>query len=196
MNAHAHPLHMPTAGFADPVKNVAAFGIVKGMKVADLGAGSGAYALALAKTVGESGRVYAVDVQKDLLRRIRNDAHRMGIDARMEFLWGDIEESGGSKLAQAIVDFVLLSNTLFQLPDKKAALREARRIVKPGGRLAIIEWSDSFGGVGPHPNDVVKKEHALDLAHESGFEIMREFPAGAHHYGLLLRPAITPQKSL
>lgn len=187
---------MPTAGFADPAKNITAFGIEPGMKVADFGAGSGAYTLALAKAVGETGRVYAVEVQKDLLRRIRNEAHAKGVDGRMEFIWGDVEERGGAKVGTGILDFVLISNLLFQLPDKAAALKEARRVLKSTGRLAVIEWSDSFAGLGPQRDDVLKKDAALAVAQQSDFELLREFTAGAHHYGLLLSPAPLPQQAL
>ena len=60
--------------FSDPQKNIQQFGLIEGMKVADLGAGSAAYTLATAKQVGNSGRVYAVEVQKELISNIKNSA--------------------------------------------------------------------------------------------------------------------------
>ena len=67
------------------------------MHVADLGAGSGHYTLAAAKKVGESGRVYAIEVQKDLLTRIKNLAQTEHIN-NVEVIWGDVENRGGTKL--------------------------------------------------------------------------------------------------
>ncbi len=193
MNVHSHrTLHMPTVGFADPAKNIAALGVEEGMKAADFGAGSGAYTLELARAVGESGRVYAIEVQRDLLRRIRNDSHARGFDSHIEFIWGDVEERNGSKIADGLLDFVLVSNLLFQLPDKRAALLEARRVLKSTGRLALVDWSDSYGGMGPQKADVIKKDEAFDIARKAGFDLVGEFAAGAHHYGLLLRPAVVP----
>ena len=189
MNVHTHQTHTPhsTAGFAHPGKNLEVLAIEPGMHVADFGAGSGHYALGIAEQLGNSGRIYAIDVQKDLLRRVKTEAHKRGIQERIEFIWGDLESPGGSKIADEHLDLVLVSNLLFQVPDKSAILREARRVLKPSGRLAVIDWSASFGGLGPRREDVVNKDAALDFARENGFELLREFHAGAHHYGLLLR---------
>lgn len=181
-----------TAGFAHPARNVAALRIEPGMLVADFGSGSGAYVLAIAERLEKLGHVYAIDIQQELLRRTKNDAHKKGYK-NVEIIWSDLEKPGASQLADKHLDLVLVSNLLFQLEDKKAPLKEAARILKPLGRLAIIDWSDSFGGMGPIKKHVVKKETAKQLAEESGFEFVKEFEAGAHHYGLIFRPA-TPKR--
>lgn len=173
-------------GFAHPIKNVAALGIEPGMKVADFGAGSGAYVFALAEVLHGSGTVFAIDIQKDLLRRIKNEAARRNFP-HVEIVWGDLEEEGGSKFDNATLDLVLLSNILFQVRHRGVLMQEAARIVRNGGRVAIIDWSESFGGLGPHPDHVVSREEALRLAEETGLVLLKEFPAGAHHYGLLFR---------
>lgn len=189
MNVHIHQPHTvhSTSGFTHPGKNLESLAIEPGMHVADFGAGSGHYTLGIAEQLGKSGRVYAVEVQKDLLRRLHTEAHKRGLQERIEFIWGDLESPGGSKIADGHLDLVLVSNLLFQVPDKAAIFREARRVMKPSGRLAIIDWSASFGGLGPRREDIVTKDDALEIARTHGFELLREFTAGAHHYGLLLR---------
>lgn len=172
--------------FAHPVRNVGAFGLGAGMKVADFGSGSGAYVLAMAPLVGESGHVYAVDVQRDLLRRTHTEAHRRGM-RNVSVVWADLERAGASKLADRSLDLVLISNLLFQVEEKAAVLAEAWRVLKPTGTLGVIDWSDSFGGMGPVKQHVVKKEQALALLRDAGFELSHEFEVGAHHYGLLCR---------
>ncbi len=161
------------------------------MKVADFGSGSGAYALLIAPLVGEAGRVYAIDVQRDLLRRLHNEAMRRGL-RNVSIVWADLGAEESSKLPARSLDLVLMSNILFQLDDKRDALREAWRILKPTGQLIILDWSDSFGGMGPVKQHVVTKAGALELARETGFELVREFEAGAHHYGLVCR--LVPKK--
>ncbi|QQG37742.1 MAG: class I SAM-dependent methyltransferase [Candidatus Kaiserbacteria bacterium] len=183
---HRTPLR--TEGFAQPKRAISSLGIQAGFQVADFGSGSGAYTLAIAERLEGSGRVYAIDVQRDLLRRTANEAAHRGLK-NVEVIWTDLEAPRASKLADQSIDLVLISNLLFQLPDKIPALREARRIVKPGGSVAVIDWSDSFGGLGPVKEEVVKKEAALALAGGAGLALLREFSVGAHHYGLLLRPA-------
>jgi len=180
------PRQSVVTGFAHPARNVAALRVEPGMHVADFGSGSGAYVFEIADALSGSGHIYAIDIQRDLLHRIRNEATRRKLP-NVEILWGDLEKSGGSKLAESSIDLVLISNTLFQIHEKAIVLAEARRILKDSGRLAIIDWSDSFGGTGPQSQDVVKKEAALSLAQKCGFEMMREFPAGSHHWGVILR---------
>lgn len=175
-----------TANFAHPPRNVALLGIEPGMLVADFGSGSGAYVLAIAEQLQGFGHVYAIDVQRDLLRRTANEAAKQGYK-NVEVIWADLEMPNASKLASNALDVVLISNLLFQVPDKQAILSEARRILKKTGRLAVIDWSDSFGGMGPVKEDVIKKDAVVVLAQKAGFEFSKEFPAGAHHYGLIFR---------
>ncbi|MEK7628269.1 MAG: methyltransferase domain-containing protein [Patescibacteria group bacterium] len=176
-----------SAGFANPVANSERMGITHGMKVADFGAGSGAYTIAAARLVGKSGRVYAVDVQKDLLTRIKNNATKEGIDW-IDLCWGDFEKNHGSKIADKSIDVVIISNTVFQLDDAPGAFLEASRVLKDDGRLAVIDWSDSFGGLGPIASEIVTKEKAVALAAKAGFGPLNEFTAGAHHYGIIFKP--------
>ncbi|MEK9153915.1 MAG: methyltransferase domain-containing protein [Patescibacteria group bacterium] len=183
---HTH-VHESRKGFAHPERNVAVLGIKSGMSIADFGAGSGAYTFAIAELLKINGRVYAIDVQRDLLRRIANEAKRRGYE-NVEIIWADLEAPRASRLAENSIDLVLVSNLLFQVPDKMPIMREARRIVKGGGHVAIIDWTDSFNGMGPIKEDVVKKEAALKIAEKSDLSLVREFPAGTHHYGLLFKP--------
>ena len=178
--SHAH------AGFAHPVRNTAALGIQPGMNVADFGSGSGAYVLAIAKELQGSGHIFAVDIQKDLLRRTHNEAAKIGYK-NVEIIWGDLEAPGGSKIADHSLELVLISNLLFQIDDKRAVMAEAKRILRAGGRLAVIDWSDSFNMTGPHKDDVVRKEDVLTLARAVELTFVNEFTAGAHHYGLIFR---------
>ncbi len=174
---------LSTANFAHPAQNTTLLGVEPGMTVADFGAGSGHYILEIAERLANSGHVYAIDIQQDLLRRIKNDAHKKGY-TNVEIVWGDLESPNGSKIADGHADLVLVSNLLFQVSEKEAVLREAFRILRSAGRLAIIDWSDSFGGMGPQKKEVVKKEAAKEMAENVGFRFSEEFNAGAHHYGL------------
>lgn len=176
----------PAGAFAHPPRNVAALGIDPGMLVADFGAGSGAYVQLIARALRGVGRVYAIDIQRDLLRRIGTEARERGL-AVVELIWADLEEPGSTKLEDGALDLVLISNLLFQVERKAALFKEAARLLHPAARLAIIDWQDSFGGLGPDRHDVVTKDAALALAQAAGFELIREFDAGAHHYGLLFR---------
>ncbi len=169
--------------FVNPAEVIHTLGIKEGSKFADFGAGTGAFVLSAAPLVGVTGRVYAIDIQKDILLKLKDTAIKAGI-TNTKFLWCDFEVLGATKLPDDSLDVVLISNTLFQLEDRAGALREAYRVLKPDGSLYIIDWSDSFNGMGPSKELIVTQTEAQTLAESAGFKLKDTFTPGDHHYGL------------
>lgn len=172
--------------FSDPIKIVEQCGIQPGMDIADFGSGSGFYSLAASKALTSTGRVYAIDAQKDLLTKLKNHAVREG-QYNIEVVWGDIEKIGGTKLRDSSVDLIFICNVFFQLENKEGALKEALRILKPRGRVVFVDWADSFGGIGPHQKSVFKKDKAVPFFEKFGFSMDKEILAGSHHYGFIFK---------
>ncbi|MEK7575314.1 MAG: methyltransferase domain-containing protein [Patescibacteria group bacterium] len=172
--------------FSEPQKNLEQFGLAPGAFVADLGSGAGFYTLAAAKIVGPKGRVYAVDVLKDLLQKLKNEANKMHL-TNVEALWGNVEKLGGTRLADSSVDAALVCNTLFQLEHKNDFPMEVKRILRADGRVLIVDWKESFGGMGPQAEHVISSSDAKALFEKAGFTFEREISAGAHHYGLIFK---------
>ncbi len=170
--------------FSDPDKNISHLDLLAGMHVADFGSGSGFYTIAAAQEVGKSGVVYAVDIQKDLLTRTQRFAREQEL-ANIEIVWADLEKENGSTLSPQSLDAVVLSNTLFQIENKEALVKEAYRVLKIGGKLLVIDWSDSFGGLGPKTEDIVPEHAVRTICEEVGFTIGKTVDAGAHHYGFI-----------
>jgi len=179
---------MYVESFAHPGRNVVMLEIQPGHVVADFGAGSGEYTLALSSAVGSEGQVYAIDVQPDLLIRIKNEARRRGLK-NIDIIVGDVGRAHGTKLRSHSVDLVLMSNVLFQLEYKEAAWNEAHRTLLSKGRLAVIDWSEHGGRIGPSREHLYRRPEAVRDAERSHFHYTGEFPAGAHHYGLMFEAA-------
>ncbi len=172
--------------FVEPSVVVSHFHLCEGYSVADFGAGSGFYLKALSEAVGSSGRVYACEIQKQLVEKLGDFARLNGL-GNVSTLWCDLEEEGGIKLPDRTLDVGLLINTLFLFEQKETALKEIKRVIRHEGLLNVIDWSESFGGMGPRPGDVVEKADAIKLLESVGFILESEFPAGDHHYGLTVR---------
>mgnify|MGYP001570026872 FL=1 len=173
-----------TVGFLAPDRIVANFGLKAGDNAADFGDGHGYFSIPLARSVGPEGKVYAIDIQRPVLDTIRSHAKTQHL-LNMEYVWGDLDDPGGSRLPDRFIDFVLVGNILFQVEHKEVMLGEAWRILREGGRLALVEWEHSRDRLGPPLEARVKKETARSLAIQAGFEFDREFSASPRHYGLL-----------
>lgn len=170
--------------FSNPIQNVPRFGLKAGMKVADFGSGSGTYARELARFLGPDGKVYAVDIQRDLLNNLVAEAGREGL-RNIETVWADLEKPEGSKIPPASLDAVVISNILFQIQNKEGLLREAVRVTHPYGKIIVIDWVDSFGNMGPAQGHIVTREDMIALADKVGLALGSEFESGSHHYGLI-----------
>ncbi len=166
------------------MENVMQMALSEGMKVGEFGAGSGHYARALAHVVGKQGKVYAIDVQEDVLKHLKLNTHDR-LTRTIETIWGDVEKLGGTHLRDRSLDAAVLANTLFQVDDRAGLLRELRRVLKPGSKLLVVDWAGSYGGMGPVPERVIPEYEAEELFIGGGFYKQKDFRAGPHHYGIV-----------
>lgn len=170
--------------FLNPQIIATQLGITKGMAVADFGCGAGYFPGEIARLVGDEGHVAAIDIQQSALESVRSRARQEHL-LNIEPIWGDLEVEGGSQLKDASQDMVLIANVLHQAPDKAAIIREARRVLKPRGRVVIIDWNmDS--PLGPARERRVPKSALTEMAAAAGLKPEQEFSAGQYHYGMVL----------
>ncbi len=168
--------------FTDPLKNLKTLGLKEDSIVADLGAGTGYYSVAAGALVSR-GKVYAVELQKDFLDTLKKKVTEAHLN-NVEIILGDVERLGGTRIGDEIVDAVIASNVLFQMEDKGKFIEEIKRILKPNGRVLLIDWSESSILNG---QSIVPKKEAQEMFTQKGFKIDREIDAGSHHYGMIFR---------
>ena len=110
--------------------------LAPGARVLDVCCGSGASALPAAEIVGPTGSVTGVDLAENLLQLARAKAKQRGL-TNVEFQTGDLTDL---QFADDVFDAVVCVFGIFFVPDMEAALRELRRVLRPGGGMAITTW--------------------------------------------------------
>ena len=135
--AHADWLTRPERDEEEqPDRVVAELNIPKGATVVDLGAGVGYFTWRLAKQVGPRGKVIAVDIQEGMLELLRENLEARGV-TNTEIVLGSPENP---RLPLGEVDLVLLVDVYHELAHPAQTMEHVRRSLKPGGRVAIIEY--------------------------------------------------------
>jgi len=145
-----------------------------GMIVADIGAGSGLFSRPLAKAVAPAGKVYAVDVQRDLLDHIDKRDKEENI-SNIQTVLGEFNDP---KLPARNVDLAFINDVLHHIQNRAAYLKALGTYVKPSGRIAIIEMNSN------DPNTPHKSQPELLVGHEeiqrwmsdAGFRLVQEHP--------------------
>jgi len=170
--------------FSNPKRNCSYLGITPGMIAVDAGAGAGYYTQALAELVGEAGHVYALEIQKELVKRLQSDMQRAGLN-NVTTLWSDLDALDGIALNDGIADVVVIANTLFQLEEPHVFFAQAHRLLKKGGKLLVIDWLDSYSAMGPHVDLIVHPDISRNHALTNGFEHRDNPDVGVHHWGQL-----------
>lgn len=167
--------------FLNPYTVVKDLKLKEGMSIADFGSGAGHWALAIAGEVGKDGAVYAVDIRNSVLEVLEGHIKLDGA-FHIKTIHADLEEPESTNIPDESQDAVFCSNILHQLKKPENVLKEARRVLKPEGRLIVVDW-DTNSILGPKkklsPTDVKR------LAKESGFRFAEDINTGHSHYGLV-----------
>ena len=165
---------------------VSQFGLEPGMRAADFGSGSGYFTIEMAKAVEEGGVITAVDILDNALETVRAKVYASGLK-NVHLVRANLEVIGSTFLADESQDFVLLATVLFQNDQKLEVVREAKRVLRPGGQLAIIDWEKNTGGLGPPDEYRTPKDSILNLASQEGFVYEKDIVVDAYHFGMMFR---------
>ncbi len=122
-----------------PSTIIARSGIRRGMKVLEVGCGSGAYTTFVARAVGPTGTVYALDIQPAMLEQLKKKLARPE-NADIHNVRPIEASAYGIPLEDGSVDLAYTITVLQEIPDKAKALAEIKRVLKPGGIVAVTEF--------------------------------------------------------
>lgn len=121
-----------------PAQVIQRSGIKEGMTVLELGCGPGTFTTSVARAVGGKGKVYALDIQKDMLKQLERKLAKPG---NRDIKNVELINSSAYELPfeDKALDMVFMVTVLPEIPDQDRALQQVNRVLKPGGLLAVTE---------------------------------------------------------
>jgi len=167
-------------GFLNPQEVLKQLKLKKEMIAADFGSGSGGWALPLAKKL-EEGIIYAIDILEEPLSALKARAKLEKI-LNIEIIRADVEKR--TPLSSNSVDLVLMTDLLFECEDKKIVVEEGKRVLKPGGKILVVDWKLD-ATIGPEEGRV-STEEVKKIAKDLNLKLEKEFEAGIYHWGLIV----------
>lgn len=165
--SQAHRLDAPERFmWLPPAEVITALAIQPGDTIADIGAGTGYFALPMADAAGPLGKVYAVDAQTEMLAHLQEKIEHSGA-SNIELVHAEADATG---LPEASCNLLLLANVWHEFDDHAAVLHESKRVLKSGGRIAILDWRpDVERDAGPPLDHRIPAAHCMQDLIAAGF---------------------------
>ena len=167
-----------------PKEVLAALGIKAGETIADIGAGSGYFAFKFAPLVGNNGRVYAVDINSDMIlfmnRHIR--------DHKLKNVVTVLSAPDDPLLMDASIDRFFICNTWHHIPNKSQYMALMKKMLKPGGQIVIIDYQKKELPVGPPPEMKIARREVIQQMESNGFKLAKDLKFLPYQYFLAFTP--------
>jgi predicted methyltransferase len=171
--------------YQKPHEVLMALDLKPGETIADIGAGSGYFALRLAMHVGDTGRVYAVDVAPDMIlhlnRRIR--------DAGVRNVQTILSAPDDPLLPDASVNRFFFCDVWHHIDDQPRYLGLMRKMLKPGGQVVMIDFQKRETPIGPPMGMRIARETLVAQMQENGFRLAKEHTFLPYQYFLVFEPS-------
>ncbi len=149
--------------------------IADGDTCVDFGSGTGLFALPMAELVGSMGKVYAVDKSQEMLAHIK----KKHPPVNLQLVHSDVKRTG---LDSQIADICLLSCILHEINEPENLIAEAFRLLKPIGKLVIVEWKAELDKPGPPRKRRIPKEQIIQLFDQNGLTLASYLNWSPNHY--------------
>lgn len=167
--------------YQKPDEVMRALALRAGEVVADIGAGSGYFALRFARAVGDSGRVYAVDISPDMVRHL----NRRLRDAGVRNVFSVLADPDDPLLPDAAVDRFVIVDTWHHVDDQPGYLARMKRMLKPGGQVVHIDFQKRELPIGPPLGMKIAREDLVKQMEQAGFRLAAEHGFLPYQYFLV-----------
>ncbi len=164
-----------------PEETLIKLGLHEGDIMADIGCGIGYFTIPASKIVGDSGKVFAMDILPEMLQDVGEKIKDNNI-SNIEII---LTEENDLKLEDNKITIAFISNVLHEANEKETFINEIKRIISPKGKIAIVEWQKINSEFGPpidHRLDKIDLSKMLDLL---GFSNISTIDIGENFYGLI-----------
>jgi len=174
-----------------PEETLLKLGLKEGQVFADIGCGTGFFTIPAAKIVGSRGKVYALDIAPEMLeaagQRLKDCRQILGPEepGPMNNVIFKLSEENKLPLENGSVDVVFLALVLHELEDYQKFFREAKRVLKPGGRAVMVEWKKEAMEMGPPVEERLSPMETAGILKANGFEPVETVDIGVAHYGVI-----------
>jgi ubiquinone/menaquinone biosynthesis C-methylase UbiE len=159
--------------YQKPSDVIDALKLKPGMAVADLGSGSGYFTRRFVEAVTETGIVYAVDVEPEMLAYAKESIIHMHVPYTAEFI---LARPDNPKLPFESIDLLFVCNTVHHLEDRSKYFRDLRSSLKPGSRISIIDFypDERSGDLGFPKHHLVSRDTVIKELTDAGYKLHRE----------------------
>jgi len=164
-----------------PKETLIRLGLHEGDIMADIGCGIGYFTIPASKIVGDSGKVFAMDILPEMLQDVEMKIKEKNISNIKTIL----TEENDFKLEDNKVTIAFISLVLHEANEKENFLNEIKRIISPKGRIAIVEWQKINSEFGPPTAHRLDKMDLTKLLDSLGFSNISTIDIGENFYGLI-----------
>jgi len=162
----------------DPDEILSSIGLMPGMVFVDMGCGDGYFALPAAKRVGHRGKVYANDIDAAAVERLRQRAAQEGLGN----LVAEAKEAEETVACEGCADVVFFGIDLHDFRDAAHVLANAKKMLRPEGKLVDLDWKDQPMPFGPPLEKRFSVDKARNLIVSAGLRIVSVQDSGPYHY--------------
>ncbi|MHC1767378.1 MAG: class I SAM-dependent methyltransferase [Verrucomicrobiia bacterium] len=169
--------------YQKPHEVITALKLKEGEAIADIGAGSGYFTFRLARHVGDTGRVYAVDVSPDMIVHL----NRRGRDLQLKNVVTILAAPDDPLLSDASIDRFFICDTWHHIENHASYLGLMKKMLKPGGQVVMIDFKKAETPVGPPVEMRISRDDLLKEMEANGFKLETEHTFLPHQYFLVFK---------